>query len=98
MTDVSTALAAVIFRVKRVSKRQSLQPSLSQDYTNLDDQLPQTCQYLNSRSCHPTHVKRGIPYGQALRVRRICESDEVFKERLKEFQGNLIERFQEESY
>ena len=38
--------------------------------------------YLDYRSCHPKHVKMGIPYGQALRLRRICELDEVFEERL----------------
>ena len=27
----------------RLSKRQSLSPSLSQDYTNMDDQPPQIC-------------------------------------------------------
>ena len=37
-----------------------------------------THQYLDYRSCHPKHVKMGIPYGQALRLRRICELDEVF--------------------
>ena len=26
-------------------------------------------QYLDHRSCHPKHVKVGIPYGQALRLR-----------------------------
>ena len=36
-------------------------------------------QYLDHRSCHRNHVKNGIPYGQALRLRRICDSDEVFE-------------------
>ena len=45
-----------------------------------------THQYLklDYKSCHPEHVKKGIPYGQALRRRWICDSDEVFKERLNE--------------
>ena len=31
-----------------------------------------THQYLDYRSCHPKHVKMGIPYGQALRLKCIC--------------------------
>ena len=60
--------------------------------TDVYSKQTDTHQYLDSRSCHPTHVKRGIPYGQALRMRRICDSDEVFKERLKELEGNLVKR------
>ena len=44
-------------------------------------------QYLNYKSCHPPHVKRGIPYGQALRFKRICDSDEVFERRLDDLRG-----------
>ena len=44
------------------------------------------------RSCHPDHVKRGIPYGQVLRLRQICDSDEVFRERLNEMKGHFIKR------
>ena len=39
-------------------KRQSLQPnSLSQDYTNPDDQLPQTCQEITARNVHCRPIK-----------------------------------------
>lgn len=51
-----------------------------------------TRQYLDNRSCHPRHVKQGIPYGQALRVRRICDSDEVFERRMKELAGDFVKR------
>ena len=37
-----------------------------------------THRYFDYRSCHPKHIKMGIPYGQALRLRRICELDDVF--------------------
>ena len=60
--------------------------------TDVYSKQTDTHQYLDSRSCHPTHVKRRIPCGQALRMRRICNSDEVFKERLKELEGNLVKR------
>ena len=51
-----------------------------------------TRQYLNNRSCHPKHVKLGIPYGQALRIRRICNSDEVFERRLFELSEDFVKR------
>ena len=49
-----------------------------------------THQYLDSRSCHSKDAKWGIPYGQALRYRKICDSDEVFEERLKELRRHFI--------
>ena len=61
MTDVSAALVAVIFRVKTAAKAvETLVTStngLSQDYTNLNDQLPQTCQ----KEQRKTNV--GLPKG-----------------------------------
>ena len=51
-----------------------------------------THEYLDSRLRHSKNVKRGIPYGQAFRYRRICDSDEVFEERLKELRGHFIKR------
>ena len=51
-----------------------------------------THQHLDSKSCHPSHVKNGVPYGQSLRVRRICNSDEVFDKRLKELKGHFVKR------
>lgn len=35
--------------------------------TDVYSKLTDTHQYLDDKSCHPEHVKRGIPYGQALR-------------------------------
>ena len=32
-------------------------------------------QYLFYTSCHPHAYKKGIPFGQALRIQRICSSD-----------------------
>ena len=49
-------------------------------------------QYLFHTSCHPNSCKRGIPYGQALRIRRICSTDELFEKRAREFCGYLIKR------
>ena len=49
-------------------------------------------QYLDFRSCHPRGCKRSIPYAQALRLRRICSSDELFDPRATELTGFLCTR------
>ena len=36
--------------------------------------------YLPFDSAHPFHCKKGLPYGQFLRIRRICNSDQAFEE------------------
>ena len=47
--------------------------------TDLYTKDTDTHQYLQANSCHRSCIKRAIPYGQAIRIKRIC-SDE----------GNLI--------
>ena len=51
-----------------------------------------THQYLNFKSWRPPHVKKGIPYSQALRLRRIYDSDYIFKIRVEQLKGFLIKR------
>ena len=51
-----------------------------------------THQYLQFSSCHTFHTKKGIPYGQALRIRRIVSDDQVFDTRCGELQDWLLER------
>ena len=46
-------------------------------------------QYLLQSSCHPLHTKRAIPFGLALRLRRICSSDESFRLRANELSHQI---------
>ena len=56
-----------------------------------------THQSLQKKSCHLWHTKKAIPYGQALRLRRICSEDRQFQERVGELAGWLKDRGYEES-
>ena len=49
-------------------------------------------QYLDFRSCHPRGCKKGIPYAQALRLRTICSSVELFDKRATKLVGFLVAR------
>ena len=51
-----------------------------------------THQLLHHSSCYPSHTKRGIPYSQALRIRRICSEDQFFDKRVGELRGWLFNR------
>lgn len=51
-------------------------------------------QYLHFKSNHPSHVKRAIPYSQALRYRRIIDNDEILNTEL----NKLTEFFLQRSY
>ena len=49
-------------------------------------------QYLAVSSCYPRHCKQAIPYGQVLRLRRICSEEHQFKQRTTELKQYLIRR------
>ncbi len=60
--------------------------------TNLFVKPTDTHQYLHFSSCHTYHTKSGIPYGQALRLRRIISNDEDFDEKCSELKSWLLKR------
>ena len=60
--------------------------------TDLFTKPTDTHQLLHRTSCHPGHTKKGIPYSQALRIRRICSEDRFFDRRVGELKGWLVNR------
>lgn len=46
--------------------------------------------YLHWTSAHPPHLKRSIPYSQALRLRRICSSTDTLKKRIREYSDFFV--------
>ena len=60
--------------------------------TDLYTKPTDTHQLLHHSSCHPNHTKRGIPYGQALRLRRICSEETLFANRLGELETHFLDR------
>ena len=51
-----------------------------------------THQYLHTNPCHRSCMKRTIPYGQAVRIKRICSDENVLKERLTQSETRLLKR------
>ena len=64
--------------------------------TDLFVKKTDTHQYLHSSSCHRYHTKTGIPYGQALRLRRIISNDDKFEARCTDLKNWLTKRGFEE--
>ena len=52
----------------------------------------ETFQYMHFSSCHPPGVKKGFIKGEALRLLRTNSSKAAFKNAIKRFQTNLLER------
>ena len=60
--------------------------------TDLYTKPTDTHQYLQAESCHPNHIKKSIPYSQALRILRICSDLDTAKERCDTLTSNLTKR------
>ena len=50
------------------------------------------CQYLLPSSCHANHQWKNTIYSLALRLRRICSTEESFEKRLEELKTDLLSR------
>ena len=61
-------------------------------HTDLFVKETDTHQFLHFSSCHPFHIKKGIPYSQAVRMRRICSSEEYFEKRVPDLKEWLFSR------
>ena len=48
--------------------------------------------YVDPKTCYPSRNINKIPEGIALRLRRICDSDEKYEKRSNEYQNYLIAR------
>ena len=60
--------------------------------TDLYCKKTDTHQYLHSKSCHRNIYKRSIPYGQAVRLKRICSTEDALTLRLQQLEEWLIKR------
>ena len=53
--------------------------------------------YLYRTSAHPEHLKKNIPYGQALRLKKICSKKEDYEKSAKKLKERLLQlKYQEE--
>ena len=55
-------------------------------------------QYLHRSSCHPGACKRGIPFAQAMRLRRICSKSCFFEKRAEDLVEFLTNRGYKRAY
>ena len=60
--------------------------------TDLHTKSTDKHQYLHHTSCHPKHAKTSLPYCLALRLRRICSSENLFHQRTTVMKKHLIQR------
>ena len=60
--------------------------------TDLCSKPTDTHQFLHRTSCHSNHTKKGTPYSQALRIRRICSEDGFFDSRVTDLKSWLLDR------
>ena len=66
--------------------------------TDLYVKSTDTHPYLLHTSCHPNHVKKSTPFSLALRIHRICSTDEKFKQRTSELLEFLGKRGHKRQY
>ena len=60
--------------------------------TDLHTKATDKHQFLSPKSCHPRHCSRSIPYSQAIRIKRICSTENTQNHRLNELRKHLLKR------
>ncbi|XP_063438424.1 uncharacterized protein LOC134719344 [Mytilus trossulus] len=60
--------------------------------TDLHTKQTDKHQFLSPKSCHPKHCSRGIPFSQALRIKRICSNENTKDARLGQLRKHLVVR------
>ena len=60
--------------------------------TNLYCKLTYKRQYLHRTSDHPKHVKKSIPYGVGIRMKRICSDENDYQNHAEKLIGYLTRR------
>ena len=60
--------------------------------TDLYTKDTDTHQYLHAKSCHRSFIKRAVPYGQAIRIKRICSDENNLNRRRLELESWLGKR------
>ena len=86
-TIALTSKVSLIFWISSFDEEWTLQTDLYKKETD-------STSYLNFSSSHPNHTFSGNVYSQSLRLRRILNSDERLRTRLRE----LAEAFKEAGY
>ena len=82
--DCKYSLESVNFLDTTVFKNN--QRSLSTKLSSKPTDLPA---YIHNKSYHPKSQLRNIPYGQALRVKRICTENDDLKEALNQLKTSF---------
>ena len=66
--------------------------------TDLFIKSTDTHQYLPHTSCHPSHIKKSIPFSLALCIHRICSTTEKFQQRTNKLLEFLCKRGHRRQY
>ena len=66
--------------------------------TDLFVKSTDTHHYLLHTSCHPSHIKKSIPFSLSLCIRRICSTTEKFQQRTNELLEFLCKRGHRRQY
>jgi hypothetical protein len=61
-------------------------------YTDLYSKPTDKHQYLQFKSSHPNNMKKSLPYGLGIRIRRICSKENDYKRRRQELKMQLRKR------